>query len=235
MSKKIVNGRLPSTLARWYPAGRPTRKRTMPVSGVVQHFDGAFSGHAVARYVAGDSIYKGKAVPAARYFGHVEICRDGTVYQHVSFDRVAPHAGTHVPAKPNEFWMGKRAPANVNEFTIGLEHANRGRLNWKAQHRTGITNINGEYWETYSDDAIAASIEVLALIAEAYPQVTRETVQGHSDVVPDRKVDPGPAFPWERILDAVWPEPEDEPAELTDEEFSMLESRYDYEKKMCLK
>src|SRR5690554_8089422 len=41
--------------------------------------------------------------------------------------------------------------------------------------------------------------------------LTADSVVGHSDIAPQRKVDPGPAFPWQRLaLEGLirWPDPD---------------------------
>ena len=36
-------------------------------------------------------------------------------------------------------------------------------------------------------------------LQRAYPAITAERIQGHSDIAPGRKTDPGPAFDWARL------------------------------------
>jgi AmpD protein len=46
--------------------------------------------------------------------------------------------------------------------------------------------------------------EVVVALMAAYPSITTDRITGHSDVAPERKTDPGPAFDWQhlwRLLD----------------------------------
>ena len=54
---------------------------------------------------------------------------------------------------------------------------------------------------------------VLALVKDivARHQIRPDRILGHSDIAPQRKVDPGPTFPWKRLADAgliPWPRAE---------------------------
>lgn len=61
-----------------------------------------------------------------------------------------------------------------------------------------------EYWEPYTEEQIKATITLWQDIVDRY-NIKREWVAGHEDVDPTRKIDPGPAFPWTRIIGEVYP------------------------------
>lgn len=202
----------------WVPSPHCRSPRRSSVTGVVQHYTGGGNGRALARWLAG---------PDARVSAHILICRDGQVIQQVEFENEAWHAGEEAA---KGFWKGLPQPENVNRFTIGIENSNYGWL-LRNDHKfyipkktaTGYKpgrlykgpwpvmarDHNGKlrFWEPYPESLIKANIEVLKRIVELYPSIQREDIQSHSSVSPHRKYDPGPLFPWEHILSAVFREP----------------------------
>jgi len=83
-------------------------------------------------------------------------------------------------------------------FNVVGWHAGRSQYNGQANvnaFSVGIENVGvGDDWPDAQVEANRAIIE--ALFA-AYPI---EDVVGHEDVAPGRKVDPGPNFPWEKVV-----------------------------------
>ena len=100
---------------------------------------------------------------------HLLIARDGTITQFVPFHYRAWHAGVSE-------WQGR---AGCNDFSIGIE-------------------LEGTDEQPYEDQQYQALSEVTRLLIEAYPNLTSETITGHSDIAPGRKTDPGSAFNWDR-------------------------------------
>lgn len=97
------------------------------------------------------------------------------VYQLVDEGRRAWHAGL-------SSWYGR---SDLNASSIGIEIVNRGPLG------------NGR-WAPYSRAQIATLTVLLRGIIQRH-QIKPFNIVGHSDIAPQRKTDPGPAFPWEQL------------------------------------
>ena len=114
-----------------------------------------------------------------------------TIYRIVDEDRAAFHAG-------RSSWRGY---TNLNESSIGISLVNRGSGDDEMVYeRSG--------WEAYTPAQIDATIALVKDIVNRH-LIRPEFVVGHGDIAPQRKVDPGPLFPWKRLADEgliVWPE-----------------------------
>lgn len=111
-----------------------------------------------------------------------------TVYQLVDEERRAWHAG-------DSQWRGRTW---LNASSIGIELVNEG-------YRDGA---DGRQWQPYSEAQISALIALLKDIVQRH-HLPIDSIIGHSDIAPQRKVDPGPLFPWKRLADAGlirWPD-----------------------------
>ncbi len=105
---------------------------------------------------------------------HLLIRRDGELIQFVPFNERAWHAGE----------SSFRGRACCNDFSIGIE-------------------LEGEDDTPYDDRQYEVLPSVLKAVTAAYPRITRSEIAGHCDVSPGRKSDPGPAFDWLRLYDAL--------------------------------
>lgn len=202
------------------------RKPKFPVIGVVIHYTAGSSRESTINYFNkkevvwnekqpdGTTMQKSAKVSAS---AHLVIGRDGKVTQMVDFNDRAWHAGDGIQ------WRGKKPPTNINDFTIGLELCNWGKLErkedafyvWRpispkaAQFTTPYTGSSpiyaeGKWWEPYPEEQIKATIAALKLILKLYPAITRENIVGHQDVSPHRKEDPGGVFPWAAVLEEIF-------------------------------
>lgn len=120
--------------------------------------------------------------------GHFYIDLDGTVYQYVEIRRIAHHVRGH------------------NADTVGIELVNRGRHpHWLARQQPTMDT-------PYTDAQIEALRALLGELERRLPSLTwiaghedldREWVPASDDpsVLVPRKRDPGPMFPWERVLE----------------------------------
>ena len=116
-----------------------------------------------------------------RVSAHYVLAEDGTAYRLVPEERVAWHAG-------RSSWRGREA---LNGTSIGIE----------------IVNLHGDRHD-YPAPQIAALIELCRDILARNRAIEPRNVVGHSDIAPQRKIDPGRRFPWKTLADAgigVWP------------------------------
>lgn len=144
---------------------------------------------------------------------HFLVTRDGVVIQMVSLlDRAFHAGGSHeVPA----IWPGD-GHGNVNNRSIGIELENLGRLHpgpphgpiWVAEDGAiarGPVQVwrdpTKQAWEDFPPDQINALGTLLRQLMTEFPQLARgpHRFVGHSTVDPSRRIDPGPAFPWDRV------------------------------------
>jgi N-acetylmuramoyl-L-alanine amidase len=119
---------------------------------------------------------------------HIVIERDGTVKQVRPFNQTCGHAGQSA-------WHGFR---NLNSCSIGIELANGGDsypTKFSALPPTTAKHKNGgpvTQWETYPVAQLVACEQVSKALVARY---NLDDVVGHDDIAPNRKNDPGPAFP----------------------------------------
>ena len=111
------------------------------------------------------------------------------IYRLVDESRRAWHAG-------DSAWQGH---AMLNASSIGVEIVNPGLRSLPDGSRA---------FAPYPPAQIAALIPLLQGI-QARHGIRPDRVLGHSDIAPQRKLDPGPAFPWRALADAGllrWPD-----------------------------
>ena len=101
---------------------------------------------------------------------HLLIRRDGGLVQFVALSDRAWHAG--------ESCFGDRD--RCNDFSIGIE-----------LEGTDCTPYEAAQYERLGD--------VCRALMHRWPAIGSDRVVGHSDIAPDRKTDPGPAFDWRRL------------------------------------
>jgi N-acetylmuramoyl-L-alanine amidase len=126
--------------------------------------------------------------PIAQVSAHYLVEEDGRVFLLVPEERRAWHAGI-------SFWKGERA---LNGVSIGIELVNPG-------HDWG--------YRPFPDAQIETLLELLGGIRGRW-SVPDARILAHSDVAPNRKLDPGEFFPWERLAEAghgLWAEPSPAP------------------------
>ncbi len=111
-----------------------------------------------------------------------------TIYRLVDESRRAWHAG-------ESSWRGH---TQLNAASIGIEIVNAGNR----------LTPDGIEWADYPRPQVDAVIGLVKEIARRH-DIRPDHILGHSDIAPQRKVDPGPRFPWKRLADEgliAWPD-----------------------------
>ena len=114
------------------------------------------------------------------------------VHQLVPESRRAWHAGT-------SFWHGEES---LNDRSIGIELVNRSYCsdNDPDIETPAPENQTCVFYD-FSEEQIALLVRLTGEIIERFPDIDPVDVVGHADIAPDRKVDPGPRFPWRQLYE----------------------------------
>lgn len=170
--------------------------RTRPIDLIVLHYTGMQDAETALARLTDPAPVAGKYpgpwqsaevepdAPLGRVSAHYVVAEDGTVYRLVAEEHRAWHAGA-------SSWDGE---GDVNHRAIGIEIVNGG-------HDFGLPD--------FPEAQIEALIVLLREIMARW-SLTRARVVGHSDVAPERKLDPGEKFPWKKLADSgvsIWPHP----------------------------
>ena len=108
---------------------------------------------------------------------HCLVRRTGEIVQFVSLNERAWHAG-------QSCWDGRE---NCNDFSIGIE-------------------LEGDDESAYEPIQYRQLARLVRSIQAIYPKLTNQRILGHSDIAPDRKTDPGPAFEWPTLRALIAPD-----------------------------
>ena len=132
---------------------------------------------------------------------HFLIERDGTIYQCRALNRTISHAGVSRWRDPKTGVLYR----NLNSCSIGIELCNTGdacdRIKGEEQLKGFAGYVMSKHpltkklakWEAYSSEQLLACIELCKVLVEGY---NLDDLTGHDCIAPERKTDPGPAFPW---------------------------------------
>lgn len=123
--------------------------------------------------------------PAARVSAHYVVDEDGAVWRLVPEERRAWHAGVSC-------WQGGQG---LNTVSIGVEIVNPG-------HEWGYRRFPAAQMQ---------AVEALCRDIIRRRPIPPDRVVGHSDIAPDRKIDPGELFDWAALAAAgvgLWPAPD---------------------------
>ncbi|SRR5579883_402872 len=109
-------------------------------------------------------------IASLKVSSHLFIQRTGYLIQFVPFTKRAWHAG-------ESFFQGRM---RCNDFSIGIELEGTDEIPYTSQQYEQLG-------------------QVIRLLMQAYPAITKERIVGHADIAPGRKTDPGPVFDWDYL------------------------------------
>jgi len=176
---------------------------------IVLHYTAGRNGRSSAEYLCKDNV---------KASAHLVVDRDGKVFQLVPFDTVAWHAG-------KSRWKDR---TGLNNYSIGIEIDNAGVLtksgtaytSWfgkklaadevmEAVHRN---ESKARYWHLFTEKQIEALEALCDLLIDRYPAI--KEILGHEEISPGRKLDPGPAFPLDKLRQRIINDRDEEGAPL---------------------
>lgn len=133
----------------------------------------------------------------------MKILRDGgqVSAHYLVSDESPPRIHRLVPEERRAWHSGPshwRGHAMLNAGSIGIEIVHPGFRD----------TPQGREWPPYPDEQVEAVVALVKDIVRRHG-IRPERIVGHSDVLPQHKQDPGPAFPWKRLADEgliPWPD-----------------------------
>ncbi len=186
----------------WLTGDEVTQQKSPNTSGtfgdelpdtIVIHFTGGRSATSSANWLCN---------PKAKASAHVVIGQEGEIIQLVPFDAIAWHAG-------RSSWAER---TGLNKYSIGIELDNPGRLEQRAEgyytwfgtrvpdalvtQATHRNETEPTYWHAFTEAQINATEALCQLLMDTY---SIQWILGHEEISPSRKVDPGPAFPLDKL------------------------------------
>lgn len=150
--------------------------------------------------------------PDAKASAHFVIGRNGERWQLVPLGIKAWHAGASEWVRPSTGELTR----DVNRFSVGFELANWGplfrgkggdyygqigRRMFRYDGPPPFVDARGNYWEPYPQQQIDALKRTLEEMETAGWVLQGLVGHEHICAPQGRKIDPGPAFPWEQFED----------------------------------
>lgn len=145
--------------------------------------------YVILHYTSSDSARARNTLTLGEVSSHYLIdANPPTIYRLVDESRRAWHAG-------DSSWQGRTW---LNASSIGIEIVHPGYRD----------TPQGRHWQPWDQAQIDRLIPLLQDILQRHG-LSPERVIGHSDIAPQRKLDPGPLFPWQQLAEAgvaIWPD-----------------------------
>ena len=124
------------------------------------------------------------------------------IHRLVAEDKRAWHAGI-------SSWRGQ---ASLNASSIGIELVNQSHCeSRKPQAEPQTPEMQTCVFLDFADEQIELLIELIQGILERHSDIDPVDIVAHSDIAPDRRLDPGPTFPWRLLYEngiGAWYDPD---------------------------
>lgn len=111
--------------------------------------------------------------------------------------QLVPEAGRAWHAG-SSYWSEK---TGLNDQSIGIELVNQAYCRRSSGPWPLATHTEDRicFYPDFADGQIRLLTDLLGQILQRYPDIRATDIVGHADIAPDRKIDPGPRFPWQRL------------------------------------
>lgn len=168
------------------PPATPTIDRTLSARGQSDRIK-----YIIVHYTVSDLPRSIKILTTQDVSAHylVTDADQPTVYQLVDESRQSNHAG----------YSNWKIYNQLNAASIGIEIVNPGFKD----------TPQGRVWYPFKPAQVDQLVVLLKDIVKRH-NIKPENILGHNEIAPQRKLDPGPLFPWKRLADEgliTWPEP----------------------------
>jgi len=119
--------------------------------------------------------------------------KDVRLYSLVREEARAWHAGS-------SYWAGK---TSLNDISIGIELVNQTYCR-KSEEPIAPDALEQKparicFYPDFAEPQLEILLDLLEGILQRHTEVKPTHIIGHSDIAPQRKIDPGPRFPWQRL------------------------------------
>ncbi|MGB5488597.1 MAG: N-acetylmuramoyl-L-alanine amidase, partial [Lysobacterales bacterium] len=108
-------------------------------------------------------------------------------------EKRAWHAGS-------SYWAGK---TSLNDMSVGIELVNQTYCRKSEQaippEQADQTPARICFYPDFPESQITMLTDLLKGILSRHTEVKPTDIVGHADITPQRKIDPGPRFPWQRL------------------------------------
>jgi len=173
-------------------ANQDTRVRLI----VIHHTTGNFKGSLdILTKDSGNPVSSHYLIPEPGDASYTD--EDLKLYSLVPEEGRAWHAG-------KSYWAGKTA---LNDMSVGIELVNQTYCR-KSEKTTPPGQTSGQtvqaparicFYPDFDDTQLKILTDLLEGILARHTEIKPTDIIGHSDIAPQRKIDPGPRFPWQRL------------------------------------